>query len=75
MVFDAVRARSERLVFWEGGHADWPDELIAESVTFLNRHLARGFGRGARVTGGDTPEHFDDVTAGGAATKAPGRRR
>lgn len=40
VVFDAVRGRSKRLMFWEGGHDDWPDELIAESMTFLHRHLA-----------------------------------
>jgi pimeloyl-ACP methyl ester carboxylesterase len=34
--FDAIPGRRKRLVFWEGGHEDWPVEAIEVSIDFLN---------------------------------------
>ena len=35
-LFEAVCARTKRLEFWPGRHDDWREELIGETVTFLN---------------------------------------
>jgi hypothetical protein len=36
--FDAIPGRRKRLMFWEGGHDDWPAEAIRNSVAFINEH-------------------------------------
>jgi pimeloyl-ACP methyl ester carboxylesterase len=38
-LFDKIPGRKKRLMFWEGGHEDWPAELISQSVTFINDHV------------------------------------
>ena len=37
-LFDAIRATSKRLMFWEGEHDDWPSELLDHSVSFVKEH-------------------------------------
>jgi dienelactone hydrolase len=39
-LFDKIPGRKKRLMFWEGNHDDWPAEMINQSVTFLNSHIA-----------------------------------
>ena len=39
-LFDAIRARSKRLMFWEGEHDDWPSELLDQSGSFVKNHLS-----------------------------------
>ena len=39
-LFDATRATSKRLMFWEGEHDDWPSELLDQSGSFVNRQLS-----------------------------------
>jgi len=36
--FDAIPGERKTLLFWEGGHADWPDEAIERSVEFVREH-------------------------------------
>lgn len=38
-LFDATRAHSKRLMFWEGEHDDWPSELLDQSGSFINQQL------------------------------------
>jgi len=40
VLFDKIPGRKKRLMFWEGSHDDWPAEMISQSVTFLNNHIA-----------------------------------
>lgn len=37
-LLDAVPGDRKRLMFWAGGHDDWPPELIDESIAFVDRH-------------------------------------
>jgi dienelactone hydrolase len=39
-LFGKIPGRKKRLMFWEGEHNDWPAEMITESVTFINAHIA-----------------------------------
>jgi pimeloyl-ACP methyl ester carboxylesterase len=43
-VFDAVPGRRKRITFWAGGHDDWPDAAVDESITFLRQQLAAAAG-------------------------------
>lgn len=36
--FDAVPGTNKELLFWDGDHNDWPSDLIAHSVTFIQEH-------------------------------------
>jgi pimeloyl-ACP methyl ester carboxylesterase len=36
--FDAIPGQRKRLMFWEGGHDEWPAEAIHYSVAFINHH-------------------------------------
>jgi dienelactone hydrolase len=38
-LFDQIPGRKKRLMFWEGGHDDWPAQMIDQSVTFINDHI------------------------------------
>lgn len=38
-LFDAIQSDGKQLSFWEGGHNDWPDELIAASESFITNRL------------------------------------
>jgi len=38
-LFDGIPSSKKRLIFWEGGHDDWPTEMISQSVTFVNDHI------------------------------------
>ena len=39
-LFGAVQADGKQLSFWEGGHNDWPEEMIAASASFIDNRLA-----------------------------------
>jgi dienelactone hydrolase len=41
-VFEAVPGTAKELLFWEGEHDQWPSDLIAYSVAFLQQHLQAG---------------------------------
>jgi hypothetical protein len=38
-VFNAIPGQRKRLVFWDGGHSDWPAEAISDSIAFINARL------------------------------------
>ena len=37
-LFDQIPGSRKRLMFWEGGHDDWPPEMISQSVSFISDH-------------------------------------
>jgi dienelactone hydrolase len=37
-LFDRIPGSKKRLMFWEGGHDDWPPEMISQSVNFISDH-------------------------------------
>jgi dienelactone hydrolase len=39
-LFDKIPGCKKRLMFWEGDHNDWPAEMISQSVSFINEHVA-----------------------------------
>ena len=45
-VFNAIPGRRKRLVFWDGGHSDWPAEAINDSIAFINDRLGDSRPRG-----------------------------
>lgn len=38
LLFDSVVAKSKRLQFWPGAHDDWGQDLIDETVSFINQY-------------------------------------
>jgi fermentation-respiration switch protein FrsA (DUF1100 family) len=36
--FDAVPGQQKRLMFWDGGHDDWPAEAYEHSIDFVVTH-------------------------------------
>ncbi len=41
-VFDSVVAKSKQLMFWPGGHDEWGQDLIDQSVSFVKEHAVVG---------------------------------
>lgn len=38
LFFDAIPARSKRIMFWNSDHHTWAAEAIRHSVEFVNEH-------------------------------------
>lgn len=40
-LFNAISGTTKRLTFWDGSHADWPDDMVEETLAFLERTVGQ----------------------------------